>query len=84
MEALLEHGADVEARNSSGTTPLAGAVASGTRDSAALLLRFKANPNGKSSVGRTPLHLAIGYDRKEMVDLLLAAKADPNIIDDQD
>lgn len=57
-EALLECGADIEARDSLGDTPLRRAVNCNKPLVAALLLQRGANPHSKGSKGLTPLSAA--------------------------
>jgi hemoglobin len=54
-EALLDCGADIEARDSLGETPLRRAVNCGKTGVASLLLTRGANPHSKGSKGLTPL-----------------------------
>ncbi len=56
--ALLECGADIEARDSLGETPLRRAVNCGKTDVAALLLAKGADPHSVGSKGLTPLSAA--------------------------
>ncbi len=55
VKLLLEHGADVNARQEKGATPLHGAAQSGEVDVAQLLLEYGAEVNAKLDDGRTPL-----------------------------
>lgn len=57
---LLEHGADVNARDAGGRTPLHFAVDRRDLDLIRLLLDGKAEPDAKDSTGTTPLGLASG------------------------
>jgi ankyrin repeat protein len=82
VRSLIRAGADVNAPDANGESPLIRAVLLGDNELVGLLLENKASPNAKSSEGFTPLHVAIGFQKpKEMVELLLANKADPNATD---
>jgi hypothetical protein len=54
----LKAGADVNARDKAGDTPLRLAVVNGQRELAELLLANKADPNARDTAGQTPLDLA--------------------------
>ncbi|NAZ34551.1 MAG: hypothetical protein GU356_09810 [Pyrobaculum sp.] len=75
---LLEHGADLNAKNEGGWTPLHLAALNGRVDIVATLLEHGADPNVQDKFGRTPLHLAASEGRVEVVRLLLERGADPN------
>ena len=83
MQLLLDAGADINARDPDGSTPLYLAVKGDYREVAQFLLAHKADPNTKDKDGDTPLHLAVWRNQKAMVELLLANKADPNERNDQ-
>ncbi len=55
VQLLLEHGADVNARQEKGFTSLHGAAQRGDADAAQLLLGYGAEVNAKLDDGRTPL-----------------------------
>jgi ankyrin repeat protein len=81
VERLLAHGAEVNAKNSSGMTPLHLAAGNGHKDVAELLLAHGAEVNAKNSSGMTPLHLAAGNGHKDVAELLLAHGAEVNAKD---
>lgn len=79
IELLLEHGADINAKNDRGATPLYRAIAS-----AAIvdyLVKRGATVDAKDNLGRTPLHWAASEGFAESCEVLLAAGADVNLKD---
>lgn len=58
-ELLVVSGADVDARNKKGDTPLHMAVDKGFNVIVELLLKLKADVNAKDAEGRTPLHRTV-------------------------
>ena len=75
---LLDAGADVDARDSRGETPLHRAVGWESRDSSSLgslLLEAGANVNARANDGRTPLHVAASIGHAPAVSVLLEAGA---------
>ncbi len=82
IEAVKKHlaaGADVNAKNEDGGTPLLRAAWGGHKEIAELLIANGADVNVKS--GRTatpPLHLAAYKGHKEVVELVIAKGADVN------
>jgi ankyrin repeat protein len=84
MAALLLAGADVNASDAGGRTPLAWACIRDWGEVAAMLLDFDADPNRADASGRTPLHHVIADDegepvferRWDLIDLLVKRGAD--------
>ena len=79
MEALLAKGAEVNAKNAHGWTPLHVAAAGGDPAVVALLLKHGANVHAQSYIGTTPLDNATTRGgRQAVIDLLLAQGAKSN------
>lgn len=82
---LLDAGANLNAKNDVGHTPLHVAAIRGREVVAVALLEAGANPNAVDHDGKTPLHWAASYDEasgyEDIVKLLLDAGADPNARD---
>jgi ankyrin repeat protein len=83
VRALLEQGADPDARDDEGRTPLFSAVLGGSLALLGLLLEAKADVNARDEHGWTALHVAAEEVIPEMASLLLARGADPNAADDE-
>jgi hypothetical protein len=80
-EAMLRHGANVNARDDAGLTPLHCAISYDRPNTASTLLQFGADVNGKDDTGATPLlYTAVEPDK---VRLLLDHGANPNVRDGQ-
>ena len=78
---LLEKGADPNAQDLIGETPLHLAVDNSDWEIAEELLRYKAEPNCMTVDGETPLHHSAFIGDKRMINLLLSYGADPNCCD---
>jgi ankyrin repeat protein len=78
---LIEHGADVNARGKSGSTPLGEAALKGRVELARLLLEHGARVDAVNRFGSTPLHDAALSGNRAVVELLLAAGAPVNARD---
>ncbi|XP_072177644.1 poly [ADP-ribose] polymerase tankyrase-2-like [Diadema setosum] len=78
-EYLLEHGADVNARDKGGLIPLHNASSYGHLDIAALLIKHKTCVNAVDRWNFTPLHEAAQKGRTQLCALLLAHGADPTM-----
>jgi serine/threonine-protein kinase TNNI3K len=84
VKELLKKGADPNARDKYGWTPLHKAASRCSVDVVKLLLERKpkrADPNIKNKYGTTPLHTAAYEGRVEVVELLLVYGADPTVKD---
>lgn len=71
VAVLIEHKADVEEKDKTGSTALMWAAKSGRLACATLLLEHGANANARNNVGSTPLIWAATYGRMDCVRLLL-------------
>ncbi|XP_067049296.1 transient receptor potential cation channel subfamily A member 1 homolog isoform X2 [Acropora muricata] len=80
-KALLENGADVDARNSTQWTPLDCAAAKGHANVAAVLLEFDSPVDPVDKIKTTPLHLAAEGGHPEVISLLLSKGADITLTD---
>src|SRR5512139_1821417 len=78
LEAIRA-GADVNAQQADGTTPLLWAVYCVDHEAAAELLARGAKPDVRNSLGATALSEAVNLADEKLVSLLLKAKADPNL-----
>jgi ankyrin repeat protein/uncharacterized membrane protein YgcG len=80
VEILLQNGADPNAWDHQGVTPLHIAASMGNTPVVALLLRKGADANSRTVKGSTPLHIAAGGDGDylEIIRLLLDNRADIN------
>jgi ankyrin repeat protein len=87
IEAVKQHlaaGADVNAKDDHGQTPLHAAAREGLKEVVELLIAAGADVNAKydDGEGLTPLHFAAVFGGKEIVELLIANGADVNAMND--
>jgi ankyrin repeat protein len=75
---LIEQGADVNAAQGDGTTPLHWAVYRVDIEMTALLLGHGADPGAVNAYGSSPLGEAVKVAAEELVEMLLDAGADPS------
>ncbi|XP_023314479.1 ankyrin-1-like [Trichogramma pretiosum] len=90
IELLLRNGANPNAANRMGSTPLHNMCRFRQPEYVGTIERFlsvcdevrqRVNIDAQDNEGRTPLHLALKHDRQEVVLLLLRRGADPNARD---
>jgi ankyrin repeat protein len=81
VKKLLKKGADVNAKDNYGFTPLHDAAFFGRIEVVKLLIEKGANVNAKDNLGSTPLHLAAIIRRIEVVKLLIEKGANVNAKD---
>jgi len=83
-QTMLQHGADINAMEKYGRTPLFWAAFCHRADTAALLIQHRANVNATDVNGLSPLGVAIRYDGSlQTVCLLLQHGANVNATDEQ-
>jgi ankyrin repeat protein len=75
VRALLNKGADVNARENGGETALIMAAGRGSREGVEALLASNADNNPKTNDGRTALGMATRGDRRDVMALLAKAGA---------
>jgi ankyrin repeat protein len=81
IEAAIQAGAEVDAKEEDGRTPLMWAANSGNVEALSLLLAAGADVNAKDAARWTPLMYAVADSNLEAVSLLLGAGADPDMKD---
>lgn len=79
---LLENGANINAPDKDGYTPLYGAVMRNSNDMVSLLVERGADINARNRDGMTAVMLAAGWDNIEIVQLLISKGANIRIKSD--
>lgn len=74
VEILLEHGAKVDAKSTTGTTPLLNAVNFNDAECVRVLLVYGADPDIAAADGMTPRALAVQQRHWEITKLLEPSK----------
>ena len=80
-EILLDAGADIDARDDSGSSPLHLAAWKGQIPTVEVLVSARANLDARGLYGDTPLHLAASYGQSGVAAVLTNANADINAKD---
>ena len=78
MAEMIRRGADVNARDRSGVTPLVLATNLGFVEGVELLVEYKARVDDSNDAGETPLISAVHRRHAELARILLKAGADPD------
>jgi ankyrin repeat protein len=81
IKKLISQGANVNAKDNKGMTPLHEAAYYGRRQVAKVLIAEGANVNATDTAGQTPLHIAANFGAKFVPELLLANGAQVNARD---
>jgi|GEM_PF-2763549 len=81
LRTLVQAGADVNAQDKDGWTPLLWSIRNSEIGLIEEVLRQGANPNLVSKSGYSPLMEAVNYGKTDVVQLLLEAKAEVNLKD---
>jgi len=90
IDLLISHGADINARDGGGNTPLFAAVENGSAELVELLIKKGADVNARNDEiktmsfdpeGETPLHRASRLGQRKVVDLLISNGANINSTD---
>jgi len=81
VQSIISSGADINAKDEDGFTPLYSAVERGQKIVVELLIANGADVNTKGKNGQTPLHNTAQHGHANVAELLLANGADINAID---
>ncbi len=81
VRELLGHGANPNARDEDGRTPIFSAVLGGSVGLLGLLLETGADVNARDHEGFTALHFAAQEQLPQMAKILIGRQADPNSLD---
>ncbi|KAM0332086.1 hypothetical protein ACHAQA_002356 [Verticillium albo-atrum] len=79
IQMLLDHGADINARDVDGRTPLHSAIEGFKGDAIIFLLEAGIDVNAHDDQGRTALSMAVQNNCEKAVDLFLRHGADPTL-----
>ena len=83
MQAMIDAGADVNAKNKYGLTPLHWVVVAGNAEMISVLIKAGANVHAKNKYGLTPLHSAVKFRNAEVIPVLIKANAYIEAIDNK-
>lgn len=83
VKLLLEHGAEIDAQDRAGNTPLHNAVLKSQKNIVQMFLKWGADLEAQSRSGMTALHIAALRDNREMIQFLIAEGAQVDVKDKQ-
>ena len=81
MEFLVSNGANINAENLEGRSPIYSAISEGRKHIVDILLSGGANINTKDHYRLTPLHAAVMFGQPEILEILLSKGADTSTKD---
>lgn len=79
VELLLTKGADINAKEKNGFTPLHASAQNGFEKTVEILLENHADINSGTNEKRTPLYSAVDRDHEQIISMLIEKGADVNI-----
>ena len=82
IQAVVDSGADVNAKTDASITPLHIAAYAGYAEIIPVLIKAGADVNAKDNIGGTPLHLAAYKGKAKVIPILVKAGADVNELSD--
>jgi ankyrin repeat protein len=81
LPVMLQRGAQVDARDNNGDTPLITAATLSDPETARLLIQYGANVNAADTQGETPLIVAVQHRDLPTIRLLMTSGANPKLAD---
>jgi ankyrin repeat protein len=78
LKLLIENGADINAKDNQGNSPIHGAIENNEIHILRLLIEKGADINAKNNLGQSPLHLAVELDNFNCAQVLILSRVDIN------